>query len=279
MRNKILIAVLIISSVMCVFVFGVYVSTCKEEREQINVIAETISGDRDEYNSQVVTDSPIEETTQALPDISMDSIRQSIIDSILNNTSSKTKVSLPVNIIYQYPDMPTGCEITSLTMTLNYIGINVSNKYLADNYLDTTEYDMFKSFVGSVYDDHSFGCFAPVIVKAANSFFMDNNINAEAVDISGSTREEIYDYIEDGDPVIIWNTEDMLPMKNEVYYIDGNEFIWYDNEHCVVICGYDKNYNTVEIADSIAGKVTRDADTFFQRYEDMLSQAVYIRVK
>ena len=67
--------------------------------------------------------------------------------------------------------------------------------------------------------------------------------------------------------------------KNEVYYIDGNEFIWYDNEHCVVICGYDKNNNTVEIADSIDGKVTRDADTFFQRYEDMLSQAVYIRVK
>ena len=279
MRNKILIAVLIISSVMCVFVFGVYVSTGKEEREQINVIAETISGDRDEYNSQVVTDSPIEETTQALPDISMDSIRQSIVDSIRNNISSKTEVSLPVNIIYQYPDMPSGCEITSLTMTLNYIGINVSNKYLADNYLDTTEYDMFKSFVGSVYDDHSFGCFAPVIVKAANSFFMDNNINAEAVDISGSTREEIYDYIEDGDPVIIWNTEDMLPTKNEVYYIDGNEFIWYDNEHCVVICGYDNNNNTVEMADSIAGRVTRDADTFFQRYEDMLSQAVYIRVK
>ena len=279
MRNKILIAVLIISSVMCVFVFGVYVSTGKEEREQGNVIAETISGDRDEYNSQVVTDSPIEETTQALPDISMDSIRQSIVDSIRNNISSKTEVSLPVNIIYQYPDMPSGCEITSLTMTLNYIGINVSNKYLADNYLDTTEYDMFKSFVGSVYDDHSFGCFAPVIVKAANSFFADNNINAEAVDISGSTREEIYDYIEDGDPVIIWNTKDMLPTKNEVYYIDGNEFIWYDNEHCVVICGYDKNNNTVEIADSIAGKVTRDADTFFQRYEDMLSQAVYIRVK
>lgn len=279
MRNKILIAVLIISSVMCVFVFGVYVSTGKEEREQINVIAETISGDRDEYNSQVVTDSPIEETIQAFPDISMDSIRQSIVDSIRNNISSKTEVSLPVSIIYQYPDMPSGCEITSLTMTLNYIGINVSNKYLADNYLDTTEYDMFKSFVGSVYDDHSFGCFAPVIVKAANSFFMDNNINAEAVDISGSTREEIYDYIEDGDPVIIWNTEDMLPTKNEVYYIDGNEFIWYDNEHCVVICGYDKNNNTVKIADSIAGKVTRDADTFFQRYEDMLSQAVYIRVK
>ncbi|MDD6333753.1 MAG: C39 family peptidase [Clostridia bacterium] len=279
MRNKILIAVLIISSVMCVFVFGVYVSTGKEEREQVNVIAETISSDLDEHNSQVVTDSTIEETTQAFPDISMDSIRQSIIDSILNNTSSKTKVSLPVNIIYQYPDMPSGCEITSLTMILNYMGINVSNKYLADNYLDTNEYDMFKSFVGSVYDDHSFGCFAPVIVKAANNFFADNNINAEAVDISGSTRDEIYDYIEDGDPVIIWNTQEMKTTYIKEYNIDGNIFTWYANEHCVVICGYDKDNNTVEIADSIAGKVTRDADTFFQRYEDMLSQAVYIRVK
>lgn len=81
-----------------------------------------------------------------------------------------TNVSLDVNVIYQYPDMPSGCEVTSLTMVLNYMGIDVTNKYLADNYLDSSTYDMFESFVGSVYNDNSFGCFAPVIVRTANDF-------------------------------------------------------------------------------------------------------------
>ena len=195
-----------------------------------------------------------------------------------NATENVTEnISLDVKVIYQYPDMPSGCEITSLTMVLNYMGIDVTNDYMADNYLDSSTYNMFTSFVGSVYNDNSFGCYAPVIVNAANKFFADRALDYEAVDISNSTREQIVDILSDDRPVIIWNTEDMKSTYAKTYTIDGNSFEWMTNEHCVVLSGYNEQDNTVEVADSIAGNVVRDADTFFQRYNDVLSQAVYIK--
>lgn len=214
------------------------------------------------------------ETDNAAENVSEDI---SIADEQQESTQEYINVSLDVKVIYQYPEMPSGCEITSLTMVLNYMGINVTNDYMADNYLDSSTYNMFTSFVGSVYNDNSFGCYAPVIVNAANKFFSDRALDYEAVNISNSTREQIVDILSEGRPVIIWNTEDMKTTYAKTYTIDGNSFEWMTNEHCVVLSGYNEQENTVEVADSIAGKVVRDADTFFQRYNDVLSQAVYIK--
>lgn len=222
---------------------------------------------QDEYET-------VNETDNATENVSED---VSIADEQQESTQGYVNVSLDVKVIYQYPDMPSGCEITSLTMVLNYMGIDVTNDYMADNYLDSSTYNMFTSFVGSVYNDNSFGCYAPVIVNAANKFFSDRALDYEAVNISNSTREQIIDILSDGRPVIIWNTEDMKTTYAKTYTIDGNSFEWMTNEHCVVLSGYNEQENTVEVADSIAGKVVRDADTFFQRYNDVLSQAVYIK--
>lgn len=227
-----------------------------------------------EYTS--ITESTQEETIQE--ETTQEAVSQNE-EVTTKESGSNNSVSLAVNVIYQYPDMPSGCEVTALTMVLNYMGINVTNKYLADNYLDASTYDMFESFVGSVYDDSSFGCFAPVIVKTADAFFDDNNYEYKAVNISGSTKEQLIDYLHDNKPVIIWNTEDMRPTYLKEYNLDGYQFTWHGNEHCVVLCGYNEKNNTFEIADSIAGKVIRDADIFFQRYEEMLSQAVIINNK
>lgn len=185
---------------------------------------------------------------------------------------------LPVQIIYQYPDMPSGCEITSLAMVLNYLGFEVTNFYLADNFLPNDTYDMNKSFVGSVYTDSSFGCFAPVITKSANDYFSSIGSSATAVNVSGSSREQLLSYVKSGVPIVIWNTEDMRETYIEHYDFDGTDFVWYGYEHCVVLCGYNADDNTVAIADSIAGLVYRDADTFFRIYKDLQSQAVYIKL-
>lgn len=234
------------------------------------------------YNNYVEADQDnIQENTQEHTQEHTQEYSQEYSQEELSKEENRenTNVSLDVNVIYQYPDMPSGCEVTSLTMVLNYMGIDVTNKYLADNYLDSSTYDMFESFVGSVYNDNSFGCFAPVIVRTANDFFEDNNYQYEAVNASESTKEQLIGYLCDNKPVIIWNTEDMHSTHIEEYNFNGYKFIWRGYEHCVVLCGYNEEDNTFEIADSIAGKVRRDADTFFERYEDMLSQAVIINNK
>lgn len=192
-------------------------------------------------------------------------------------TKENESYSLPVKVILQYPDMPSGCEITSLTMVLNYMGLDVTNSYLADNYLPCDTHDMNRSFVGSVYDDYAFGCFAPVIVQAANNYLNSINSKLRAVEISGSTREQLLSYVKAGNPVIIWNTENMEESHLEHLNLDGDDFVWYYNEHCVVLCGYNEADNTVAVADSISGYVYRNADIFFERYNFMKKQAIYIQ--
>lgn len=232
--------------------------------------------EKEEKEEETEKEETEEETTEEVT--AGDYVAQGKNQAVEENSGNRN-VSLAVNVIYQYPDMPSGCEVTSLTMVLNYMGMNVTNTYLADNYLDSSTYDMFQSFVGNVYTNNSFGCFAPVIVNTANKYFEAEGHAYEAVDVSGSTKDELIDYLLMNKPVIIWNTEGMAASYIEYYNFDGYDFVWHGNEHCVVLSGYNEDNNTFEITDSIAGHVTRDADTFFLRYEEMLSQAVVINSK
>ena len=48
-------------------------------------------------------------------------------------------IHLPVPLILQNPELPNGCEITSLCMLLRYLGFDADKCLLADNYLPRTE--------------------------------------------------------------------------------------------------------------------------------------------
>ena len=43
------------------------------------------------------------------------------------------------DIIYQEPELPTGCEVTALTMAMNYSGCNVDKYTMATEYLRSEE--------------------------------------------------------------------------------------------------------------------------------------------
>jgi len=195
----------------------------------------------------------------------------------LKKRNRSVSLDLSVEVINQMPNMPSGCEVTSLTMVLNYLGIEVTNYYLADNYLPNDTYDLNRSFVGNVYANNSFGCYAPVITKTANDYLKSIKSDYKAFNITGSSRKDLLSYVASGIPVIIWNTEEMAETEVEYYYFEDEEMEWHTNEHCVVLCGYNMIDNTVTVADSISGYVYRDADTFFSRYEDLEEQAVIIK--
>mgnify|MGYP002620986401 CR=1 FL=1 len=88
---------------------------------------------------------------------------------------------LDVPYIDQNVKYPTGCESVSTVMLLQYLGYKISVDEFIENYLeqDTFEQrrgeqygpDPRKMFCGSPYDEESFGCYSPVIVKALNRFF------------------------------------------------------------------------------------------------------------
>lgn len=208
---------------------------------------------------------------------------QDIGDGTEQNTDDGSDKELPdsalINLTYipQNPELPTGCEITALTTVLKYYGYDVTKEEMADKYLEKGNGNFWEMFYGNPRDNTGRGCYAAPIEKAANRYFEANGISRRAEDISGTDFYEILRLVSQDTPVVIWNTMDMKePHETEKFTFEGKEYSWKSPEHCVVIKGYDISEGIVYIADPTRGDVTRNLETFKQRYEDIYSQAVYI---
>lgn len=180
----------------------------------------------------------------------------------------------------QYPELPTGCEITALTAVLNFYGYPVDKCTLVDDYLDkgfAWETDFHEMFAGDPYSEYSYGCYAPVIVKAANRYLQEHASPLRATECTGLSLNDLFHFTDDGTPVIIWTTIDLVPG----HYTDtwtatnGKTVTWYTNEHCMVLLGHTDE--VVYAADPTYGTiVTYDKALFNQRYEELFRQAVVI---
>lgn len=189
-----------------------------------------------------------------------------------------------INCIYQEPQLPTGCEITSLTMLLNYFGFDVSKTEMASDFL-TKDYKgdvgFDKAFIGDPTWYDGYGCFAPVIAEAGQKYLATQDTDYQAVDISGKSLDELYDYIAHDVPVVTWCSMDLIDVYKHFCFYDaeGNEVYWYDNEHCVLLCGYDTESNTVTVADPLNGIVKYNAGRFEEIYDELERQAVILEKK
>lgn len=182
--------------------------------------------------------------------------------------------------ICQHPELPTGCEITSLTMVLKYYGYPADKLDLADHYLDKGtigRVSFWEYFLGNPRSNSSYGCYAPVIVKAANKYLRSRNSALRAHCLSGKTLESLASYTNAGIPVIIWSTIDCRPgYYTTTWVIKGQKLTWYAPEHCMVLVGF--SGGKVLIADPIYGKVMAyDKEKFRKGYKGLYSQTVVLR--
>ncbi len=191
-------------------------------------------------------------------------------------------IELDVCAILQNPELPTGCEITSLTMALNYAGFDVDKLTMADDYLicaDAYTATFGEAFIGSPYDASSWGCFAPVIKNTANAYLEDQGSDMTALDVTGSDFDTLLSCVAAGTPVMIWVTIGLTSNVEEKYYWttdEGKDAVFLSNEHCVLLCGYDLSRSTVTCADPLKGLVAYDLATVQDRFETMYSQAVVL---
>ena len=176
---------------------------------------------------------------------------------------------LDVDLIYQNPELPQGCEITALTMALNYIGVEVDKCDMADTYLpksktldaDPEEYYLRNPRTNGFY------CFAPVLVKTIDRYNRANKTDIYVEDLTGSEVSVLYDKIAEGTPVVVWGTLLWgLPYK----YSSG----LYGNLHCMVLSGY--TGTKVYITDSIYGATVIDRATFETVWKKMGSRALIV---
>ena len=217
-------------------------------------------------------------------DLSQYQINNRIISLGASSDSIPSSASIDVPFVNQNPELPTGCEITSLTEVLNYYGFNVDKEYMARNYLPMSETAQpgcfIEYFLGSPWKSNGSGCFAPAIIKAANNFFKDNNSKLKAVSMSYSSIEALFEQISDGYPVIVWTCFDYDIDQIEyklITYDNGSSFYWPSYEHCVVLSGYDIDSNTVTLADPTYGIVEQSIDDFESYYQKFFYQAVVVK--
>lgn len=215
---------------------------------------------------------------------------RSIVDNVPN--SGKQKVSkgkgiIDVPYIDQTDYYPSGCEVVSATMLLQYYGYEIFVDQYVDKYLDMSTIeskdgvliaeDPKDYFIGDPRSAYSYGCFAPVIVKSMNKV-LDGGKKAE--NITGTSLDGIAEnYIKKGIPVLVWATIEMEPPSEGTDWLlksNGRRYHWIGGEHCLVLVGYDETSYYFNDPYANNGLVAYKKEVVEQRYEDLGKQAIVV---
>lgn len=204
-----------------------------------------------------------------------------------DKNNEKAEVFIPVDTILQIPELPNGCEITSVTSLLTFYNYDVTKTEMSDKYLPKQPFHRinsklygaspYEAYAGDPRDNNGFFTYAPPIVEAANRYITEVSGEEVAKDISGSSRETIMEYVDQGIPVVVWMTRDLSPPKIEYsWYFHETEEIFNApiNLHSVVLNGY--NDKEVFVMDPLKGQTTYNADLFFENYSALGSHAMTI---
>lgn len=193
-------------------------------------------------------------------------------------------------LIWQMPELPTGCEITALTMALQYYGCRVSKITMASRYLPTASPsfyygsdgrlygpDMDNYFVGNPFNSSGYVCGAPALCTAADRYFKASNTRMQAKDITGSTPEQLYALVDQGTPVVVMVTIGMVDRYAYFswYSPNGKRMSISHNDHGTVLIGYSPT--TVTMADPLAGIVTYSRRQFESVFRSRGSQCMILQ--
>lgn len=196
--------------------------------------------------------------------------------------------NLAVPIVKQNPELPNGCEITSLTAILNYYGIEIDKMTLANDYLPTTPVtkkgtklygpDPYIAYAGNPAEKNDgYYVFAEPIIEVANQVLFENNSNFKALNLSNASREEILSYVNSGVPVLTWATIDYKQARTHGHWMidDTNKkHPIFMNLHAVVLIGYADG--KVTVMNPLSGYETVDENVFFSTYKSLGSHAMAI---
>lgn len=191
-----------------------------------------------DVNPEILTKE--KETPQMAPESATEeSTTQISTESTTEMTTEDSNIIDNFPIIFQMPQLPTGCEITAATMVLNYYGFNADKILMAEEYLPTASRnlhygsdgrlygsDLNEYFIGNPKTESGYVCGTGAIVTALNHYLTEQCSSLRAIDISGSTPQEVYELVKDDIPVIVWVTIEMNNRnKTQGWYTDSGEYV------------------------------------------------------
>lgn len=226
------------------------------------------TAEKEPISSVKSTSAATEKPTEPAPTIT--ELAERRISDILKADLHSGSASIDVDPIEQYPELPTGCESVALTMAMNALGCKLSKTDIAENYLQYDD-NFAIGFCGDPFSDGGAGVMPIGIIRTVENYTAATGAPIYAYNTSHHPLSDLYKFIEAGCPVVIWTTYYMdEPMyTDDGMYYDDEYYMWYYNEHCVTLCGYDRSAGTVKIADPLQGMVTYDADAFERINQDI----------
>jgi uncharacterized protein YvpB len=207
---------------------------------------------------------------------------------LVSSNEIKPSVQLDVPVINQLPELPRGCEVTSLAMLLHYAGVQVDKLTLAKQIKkDPTPFSIKdgkvhfgnpqNGFVGDIYSysNPGLGVYHEPIKELAEKY-----LGNRVIDLTGSEFETLQNYLSKGVPVwVITNTKyEKLPESEfeEWETPTGRIKITY-HEHSVLITGFDDEY--IYFNDPLTGEKNKKVPklSFIEAWVQMGRQAITYR--
>lgn len=170
--------------------------------------------------------------------------------------------------IMQMPELPRGCEVTSLAMMLGHAGIQVSKMELAQKIpkvpfrKNEWKGNMHQGFVGDMYSLRrpGLGVFVEPITQLADRYLPDRIIQ-----LTGKEPKDLYQMIEYGRPVWVLTNVTYRPLPDSAFETwkteQGKQKVTYF-QHSVVLVGYDDQF--VYFHDPL-GRVTKAERVDFEK--------------
>jgi len=116
-------------------------------------------------------------------------------------------------------------------------------------------------------------------VTAADHYLFQHGGSHAAVDMTGSSPEDLYALVAQDTPVVVWVTIEMADRaETQSWYTESGEYVdWSTNDHGAVLVGYTEE--TVTIADPISGLIEYNREQFESVFEARGQRCVIISEK
>lgn len=173
------------------------------------------------------------------------------INDEINWITMKQEQKLNVPLENQMPDLPNGCEVTSLSMLMNYYGIKVSKNELAetiqhvDSFTDGGKYrgNPHQGFVGHMTIANAGWC-----VYNEPLYNVARKYTSHIENITGSDFLSLLKLVSTGHPVMIITTTTFNKVNNmQTWDTNTGKVNVTPSSHACVITGYSKPKKVVYV--------------------------------
>jgi len=190
---------------------------------------------------------------------------------------------LSVPLMAQRPELPSGCEVTSLAMALSYYGVHVSKTTLAKQMpYDSTKLarnangtirtwgDPDVGFVGTPFGNgHTIN---PGPLKSLLDRYRPGGVN-----LTGRDFSSVEQYILQGKPVLAWFTINYQMPSARYWKTPAGKSIYAPTPlHCIVVTGVDANYVYFNDGEAVKQNVKMSKSTFIKIYNAMGKRALAV---